>query len=320
MRALHTAAVLAVWRDQGCDIETLLDEMSAGPVAEPPDSAFLATVKSTLEAAASTAIAQAPEVLEEQLFLLSVSSRADDLPALSRRLRRLSGSVRARRNRDFSITPSEMLSDIAAAYALADALATCGDAMKVAQLRGAARQGYAPVGPLGLIGVAARQWETRGDARGVTGYFYAPELKRTVTVGLARVGQYDRLFDPVSAFHDEPLWRAGPLRELIGARVDLQGARLSPEGRLSQAQETVGWKTAWVPETAEVRAWPIAFDDWQALEERMRDRFAVRLTGRREGPALVALLPAEQLPPWFDAVGQRTILPLQDAEGRMLVS
>jgi hypothetical protein len=256
MRALHTAAVPAVWRDQGRDIEVLLDEVSAASVAEPPDYAFLATVKSTLEAALSTAIAQAPEVLEEQLFLLSVSSRADDLPALSRRLRRLSGSVRARRDRDFTMTPSDILSEIAAAYALADALATCGDATKVVQLRGAARQGYAPVGPLGLIGLAARQWETRGDARGITGYFYAPELKRTVTVGLARVGRHDRLFDPVSGFHDESLWRAGPLRELIGARVDLQGARLSPEGRLSQAQETVGWKTAWVPDTAEIRAWP----------------------------------------------------------------
>lgn len=318
MRALHTAAVLAAWRDQGRDVETLLDGASPGPAAEPPNPRFLATVKSTLEATVSTAIAQAAEVLEEQLFLLSISSRADDLPALSRRLRRLSGSVRARRNRDFTITPSEMLSEIAGAYALADALATCGDAAKIAQLRGTARQGYAPVGPLGLIGLAARQWETRGDARGVIGYFYAPELKRTVTVGLARVGQHDRLFDPVSAFHDEALWRIGPLRQLIGARVDLQGARLSPEGRLSQAQETVGWKGAWDAETTEIRAWPIAFDDWRVLEERMCDHFAVRLTGRREGPALVALLPAEQLPPRFDTVGQRTILPLRDGQGRTL--
>ena len=176
-----------------------------------------------------------------------------------------------------------MLAEIASAYALADALATCGDAMKVAQLRGAARQGYAPVGPLGLIGLAARQWETRGDARGITGHFYAPELKRTVTAGLARVGQHDRLFDPVSGFHHEALWRVGPLRDLIGARVDLQGARLSPEGRLSQAQETVGWKTAWVAETAEIRAWSIAFDDWRALEERMCDRFAAETHGAARG-------------------------------------
>lgn len=319
MRALHTAAVLAVWRDQGRDVEDLVDEASAGPVAELPDPTFLATVKSTLETAVSTAIAQAPELLEEQLFLFSISSRADDIPALSRRLRQLSGSVRARRSRDFTIAPAEMLSEMASAYALADALATCGDGMMAAPLRGAARQGYAPVGQLGLVGLAARQWETRGGARGITGYFYAHELKRAVTVSLARVGQHDRLFDPASAFHDEALWRAGPLRELIGARLDLQGARLSPEGRLSQAQETVGWKTAWLGETAEIRGWSITFDDWQTLQERMQDRFATRLTGRRrEGPALVALLPAAQLSPWFDGVGQRTILPLQDVQGRTL--
>ena len=318
MRALHAAAVLAVWRDQGRDVEGLFDEASAGSVVELPDLTFLATVKSTLETAVSTAIAQAPELLEEQLFLLSVSSRADDIPALSRRLRQLSGSIRARRSRDFTIAPAEMLSEIASAYALADALATCGDGVAAAPLRGAARQGYMPVGQLGLVGLAARQWETRGGARGITGYFYAHELKRAVTVGLARVGQYDRLFDPASAFHDEALWRAGPLRELIGARLDLQGARLSPEGRLSQAQETVGWKTSWLGETAEIRGWSIAFDDWQTLQQRMRDRFATRLTGRREGPALVALLPAAQLSPWFDGVGQRTILPLQDVQGRTL--
>src|SRR5262249_10520155 len=161
--------------------------------------------------------------------------------------------------------PAEMLSSLANAYALADALSSCHDPMVEVPLRGVIRQGYAPVGPLSLVGLAARLWETRGGAHGVTGYFYSPEMKRVVTVALARAGEHDRLFNPTTAFHDEMLWRAGPLRELIGARVDLQGARLSQAGRLSLAQETVGWKAAWKADADEVRGWPIVFDDWQKL-------------------------------------------------------
>lgn len=318
LRALHTAAVLAVWRDQGRDITGLVEEPAEKAATALPDREFLASVKSTLEAALATAISQAPEVLEEQLFLLSVSSRADNLPALSRRLRQLSGSIRARRNRDFSVQPSEMLSAMAAAYALADALSIVGDPMAAAPLRGAARQNYVPAGSLSLVGLAAKLWETRGGARGVTGYFYAFALKRVLTVGLARVGEHDRLFDAVTAFHHESLWRTEPLCELIGRRLDLQNARVSQEERLSLAQETAGWKTTWSFDSGEVRSWPISFDDWQALQELMRNHFALKLSGRRHGQALVALLPSAQRPPRFDAVRQRTIWPLQDRLGRWL--
>jgi len=318
-RALHAAAVLAVWRAQGRDLSDLV-ETTDGEVEAPPDAAFLATVKATIEAALPTAISQAPETLEEQLFLLSVSSRTDDLPALARRLRQLSGSVRARRHRDYTVQPAQMLSAMASTYALADALASCSNPATVSRLRGAARQGYFPVGTLSMIGLAARVWETRGGARGATGYFYAPEMKRVVHVSLARVGAHDRMFDPASAFRSDVLWQVGPLQQIIGARLGLQGARLSPEGRLSLAQETIGSATAWTVDLEEVRDWSIVFDDWSALQARLQERFAVRLSAKHEGASLIVLLPADQGQPRFDPVRQTTVFPLQDCHGRWLAT
>jgi len=58
------------------------------------DPAFLAEVRKTLEDAARTALATAPQTLEERLFALSVSGRADALPRLSAMLRGLSRPAR----------------------------------------------------------------------------------------------------------------------------------------------------------------------------------------------------------------------------------
>lgn len=318
-KPLHAAAVIAVRRAHGLDADACTEALEPSSDAHLPDTDFIDDVVSALEDAVLTAFVHAPEVLEERFFVLSVSSRADDLPLLSRRLRQIAGMIRARRERDFTALPEELLSALATAFALAHAIKASPDPVLTARLRGTVRQGFAPVGSLSLIGLGARTWQTRSGAHGVTGYFCTSEGGRVVTASLARAGGYDTSFDAVTAYSGELLWGSGSLADMVGAQVSLQGARLSASARLSMSQETSGLRRMWRASRAEIATWSIAYDDWTTLAEHLRQRFALSLTRADAGPAVLALLPSAAGVARFDVVGQRSCLALADAQGRSVV-
>lgn len=316
-RALHAAAVLAVRRERGVDDADLVDPTPAATTAEGPDQSFLHAVCRAIEEALPVALVHAPEVLEERLFELALSSRADDLPALSRRLRQLSGSIRAKRARDFTIEGEALLAGLAATHALAMALATA-DPAKQARFRGVVRQDYVPAGNLALQGLGARSWKMRSGARGVTGYFFAPESARTMTVSLARADAQDASFDAAAAF-GEALWQAGPLRHLVAAQVTLQHARVSPSGRLSTSRETMGWCTSQPLALATMESWPITFSDWNLVEGHLRQRHALTLSTATTGPSILLLVPARLGPLAFDPIAQAFVWPIADRRSRWIV-
>jgi hypothetical protein len=316
---LHAAAVIAVRRAHGLDADAYAAALVPSSEAAAADADFIGDVLSALEDAVPTALAHAPEVLEERFFVLSVSSRADDLPQLSRRLRRIAGMIRARRERDFTALPEALLSALAVTFAHAHAIKAGPDPMLLARLRGELRQGFVPVGSLSLIGLGARVWETRGGAHGVTGYFYTPEGGRVLTASLARSGAHDASFDAATAYAGELLWAAGSLADMVGTQLTLQGARLSPSARLSMSQETVGMRHTWTPSRTEIAGWSVAYNDWPMLADQLQQRFALSLTRPAAGPTVLALLPAATGAAMFDAVRQRSHLALADASGNSIV-
>ena len=324
-KALHAAAVLAVRRVHAP--EGAAPEPFDGEAVEPadtatPDPGFLAEVLRCLAECVQSGFNQAPLVLEERLFTLSVSSRADSLPRLSALLRTIAARVRAKREHDFSLDLEAYLALVAEAYALARALRAGPeeppDPGRLAALKGQVRQDYQPVGRLTLYGMGARRWRTAAGARGVTGYFYAPEQGRWYSAGLARAHGHDAGFSPRRAYEQESLWGAGGLSKLCRSKLVLQRAAASADGRLSLSKEVSASTSPWPFRKQEVEGWPLAFQDWGRLEAELRERFAPGLSRPRRGPQPFVLLPAAAGSASFDDKAQEVIWPLRDAQGRWL--
>jgi hypothetical protein len=311
-KACCAAALVAARRLAGVEPERL-----SAPEAEEadtaPDPAFLAEVREALAEACRSALSLAPLALEERLFTLSVSSRADALPRLAALLRAIAQNVRQRRTRDVRFDPDHCLSRIAAADALARALAAAGDPGRRAALAGSLRQDYAACGPLRLRGVGAETWRTEGGARGVTAWFYDAEGDRWFTAALARgVGQ-DPSFDPRRAYAHEAVWGNRSLADLARAEVVFESVMASRTGRLSSASGTS--LTIAPAGSLSPGPWRCAFADWLALEARMRER----LTGSLAMPPMVepaVLTPRRVGRPFFDELTQMLHCPVEDRNGR----
>jgi len=316
-KVLHAAAVLAVRRANG-----LMDELSSNPpqptasvAANSPDDKFHAAVRHALEDGVGTALNQAPLALEDRLFELSVSSRADRQPRLASELRNISALLREKRARTSSIQPASLLVRMATAYALNDALAAAADSALAAALAGEVRQEYEACGPLTLDGLGLEIWRTRTGARGVTGNFYAHERARIVTVSLARASGADPSFDPEAAAAIEPIWDLAPLTILTRSRLTLADARLSPEGRLSLSADSKAAFASLKSTPSEVRQFPGTHVDWLALQDGLRARFAQRLTAGFE-PSPILIAPAAHAAAKFDQRNQEYTWPLCDRSGR----
>jgi hypothetical protein len=317
LKSLHVAAVLAVRRAHGVeDAAAFPDAAAADP--EAPDATYLEEVRRTLRDAVFTALNQAPLVLEERLFTLSISSRADALPRLGRQLRELAAGMRQKREREFAFSPADALSQLAAAHAVSEALSRPQPPDRLAVLKGAVRQDYEAAGSLSLFGLGASLWHTRTGARGVTGYFYAAEQQRILTASLARSSERDASFDPAQAYASERLWHAAPLRELIRSKVDLTGGGLSPDGRISLGAAAHANVAPWLPGRETCLGWPVTFTDWMALQGAMQARFDERLAGPYAGAAMVMLAPALHAKMTFDAIAQEHAWGIADAAGRWI--
>jgi hypothetical protein len=319
LKSLHAAAVLAVRRAHGvADAAALPDAAVAAAGPEAPDATYLEEVRRTLRDAVFTALNQAPLVLEERLFTLSISSRADALPRLGRQLRQLAAGMRQKRDREFAFSPADTLSRLAGAHALAEALSRPQPPDQLAALKGAVRQDYEAAGSLSLFGLGASLWRTRAGARGVTGYFYATEQQRILTASLARSSERDASFDPAQAYASDRLWHAGSLRELIRSKVHLAGGGVSPDGRISLGAAAHANVAPWLPLPETCLEWPVTFTDWMALQGAMQARFDERLASPSVGPVIVILAPALHAKMTFDAIAQEHAWGLADAAGRWI--
>lgn len=261
-KAVHAAAVLAARAHFGGSLPEPDAEVDAEPGPIEIDRGFLARVAAALGDVATLGFSLAPLPLEESLFELSVSSRADSLPRLAALLRALAAQLRLRRTRALAYDPDRLLDLAATAFALTQALASAEAGRKVT-LAGRVRRDFVPAPPLTLIGCGGERWRTDTGARGVTAWFLDPATGGWLSTTLARGPGQDPGFRPGEAWHQQPMWQAEPLALLGHARIELTGARRSPDHRLSAP--AVARARIVARDVALDRDQPGIVDDWRHL-------------------------------------------------------
>ncbi len=316
-KAYHAAAVLAARAHFGAALP--IAELEAEGVATdsaplPVDPAFLARIAGALDEVAMLGMNLAPLPLEESLFELSVSSRADALPRLAAILRGIAAQMRLRRARALDFDPDRMLELAATAFALVRALER-GEPERRATLAGKARRAFTQAAPLDLIGCGAERWTTPTGARGVTAWFMEARSGEWYSTTLARGPGQDPDFSPREAWQHQPYWAAESLATLSHAAFTLTGAGLSSDHRLSAPAAAVAAIRA-----RKVRpdpAGPGVVRDWSELHAGWLAQVGLGIdAGEEAAAALIA--PAAIAPAYFDDLAQRLVWPVRDAAGRWL--
>lgn len=315
LKAYHAAAVLAARNHFGAGLPEapVAAEQEASPETE-IDAAFLERVRAGLADAASLGMNLAPLPLEESLFELSVSSRADSLPRLAALLRAVAAQIRLRRNRALDFDPDRLLELTATAYALVRALGSA-DPDRRSALAGKVRRDFEPAKPLSLIGCGGERWTTTSGARGVTAWFIEPESGKWLSTTLARGPGQDPAFVPREAWRTKPMWQSEPLAVLAHARIALSGARQSADSRLSapaSAQAVIVERAV----TADP-AWPGIVRDWSELRANWLQQVGLGLDSI-EQPAACLIAPSQIAPPFFDDLAQQLVWPVRDQAGHWL--
>lgn len=321
-KAYHAAAVLSAYRHFGLAIEMGEDEAAALPEPSakgmhgPPDERFLEQVRSALADCAQLGFNLAPLPVEERLFELSVSSRADALPRLSALLRSIAAQMRLRRQRSFEFDASIMLELAANAYAITFAVRREGLTLaQYLRLAGELRRTYANPETIELIGCGADQWLSGSGARGVTAHFLEVQTGEFYSVAIARGAGQDPMFNPRDAYLQQALWQAGTLETLSHARIRLRNAGIADGGRLASGKDV----------SAEILEKQVLPDqqsdnvhkDWATLGDHLANRFGLGIDANGQ-PQMALIEPAELARPQFDELAQRLVLPIRDLQGRWI--
>lgn len=315
-KALHAAAVLLARRHFGLSWPAF--EEVATPVAEPAapemDAQFLTLVTQTLAEVAHLGFHLAPLPLEESLFEISVSSRADNLPRLATALRAIAAQIRLRRQRALSFDPDDMLAQTASAFTLVRALAQASGERYLA-LAGKVRRDFHPAPNLTLIGCGGEHWHNVSGARGVTAWFVEPHAGRWFNVTLARGPGQDPQFVPGHAWHHQAVWQTDPLAKLCHAEFELEGGQISEDGRLSvtaAARTKMRRSQALLPVSL-----PVIIRDWSSLPSEYLRQTGLGLDATSGfKPCLIS--PTGCAAPYFDELSQQLVWPVRDQHGAWL--
>jgi hypothetical protein len=229
-------------------------------------------------------------------------------------LRAIAAQLRLRRQRALGFDPDRLLETAATVFALTRALAA-GDPERRVRLAGKLRRDFGPAAPLSLIGCGGERWRTESGARGVTAWFLEAQTGEWLSTSLARGPGQDPGFNPADAWAGRAMWQAGPLSVLAHARIELEGARRSADGRLSAP---AGARAIILERDVRPDAgWPALIRDWRDLRAAWLSQTGLGLEAV-ETPAACLLAPTAVAPPYFDDLAQQLVWPLRDAAGEWL--
>jgi hypothetical protein len=311
----HAAAVLAARRKLGLAMPEPGDEPEPDLQSIEVDRAFLGSIANALRECALLGFNLAPVPLEESLFELSVSSRADSLPRLGGLLRALAAQVRLRRQRSFTYDPDQLLELLATGFALVRTLAAGSDPDRLPHLAGNVRRSYSPLEPIELVGCGGENWRTTTGAKGVTAWFHEPATGRWFSASVARGSGQDPTFSPLEAWRSQSMWRSGPLAVLAHARIMLTGAGASADGRLSAPAEAQAKIIQ--ADVAPEPSWPGIVRLWSDLRSEYHRQAGTGLDGT-SAPAVCLIAAQGSATPYFDDLAQQLIWPVRDMRGEWL--
>jgi hypothetical protein len=256
--------------------------------------------------------------IAERFSTLAVWAQGADYPRLAQLLRRAADHVELLTDRAGGADEHRLLDELTLAAALVRALAAAATrGATPAHLVGRARSRYAGAGTLELIGLGAHAWRSASGFVGLTMLFWSPADQAFMSCTDARP-ESQRGFDPLSRYRAAGPWSGlGAPQLLAGRRVQLTGAQLNHQGRLSAAESTTA--VVMPPDSASVlRASLPAITSWAALVDP-QDASRLSLLGEPQPMKDWAVLePARFGPPLFDETRQTLSWPLHDPEGRVL--
>ncbi|MDE7327077.1 MAG: hypothetical protein K2N63_12535, partial [Lachnospiraceae bacterium] len=181
-----------------------------------------------------------PDVLDylDRLALISHNAKLANFEGYMRALHDSYGNY-LKRKASFDV--KKLMEQFARLYKRVELLLQAADAVQVSVLAGEFRSEYAPVGNLSLMGIVMEHFESQTGYEGETVYFLEENTKEWYTYTSARPVFYDTTGrrgrqEKASAPWGLPV----SVKDMVGIRLHLSGARCDVRGRLSASAETKG--------------------------------------------------------------------------------
>jgi hypothetical protein len=283
--------------------QTVLDASTQAPRTR---DEVLASLGAILQEMVGLGLSRLSVATENRLRTLAVSAHGVDLPRLVRLIRALGDEVALMLRRDAQAATANLLATAARIEAL-----RCALRRPNAVLVGRHRSNYEAVGNIQLVGMGARQWQTRSGYRGLTVYFWDGSCDNWATWTDARpvsVGS----FDPASRYRQDGPWEGCTSPSKASRSVlRLTGAWRNPVGRLSGRPSTKAIVTS---DSAPARL-PQAVCQWPELWRRATALFGGGLGERSEQDEIVFIQPSAWHTAEYDRVAQRLVRPVVDRQG-----
>lgn len=270
-----------------------------------------------------------PDVLDylDRLALISHNAKLANFEGYWRALHDSYGNYLKRKA---SFQTQRLMEQFARLYERVELLARAADAadaVQVAGLAGEFRSEYVPVGNLSLAGIAIEHFESQTGYEGETVYFLEENTKEWYTYTSARPVFYEK-----TGYRGRQEKAAAPwglpvsVKEMVGLRLHLSGARCDARGRLSSSAETKGEVTGSCQKenclhTGELTGWYYR-DFGKLFTEKVADRRVPWLKspqGEQRDGDMVFLRPYSFTRGEFSQTEQKLVMWLYDRAGREIV-
>ena len=258
--------------------------------------------------------------IQERFATLAVWAQGADYHRLAMLLRRLADHVDLLLERAGGADEHRLFEEATLAFALVHALESAEALGNVTiQLLGRARNSYAAVPALELLGLGALPWRTAAGYMGLTMLFWAPGEQTFLSCSEARPERQRAGFDPIGRYRLAGPWSGlGSPAEATGRRLVLRDAQLSALGRLSTTDRTHA--TVNPASAAEFIQELAPIQDWKALQEGRASARQSLLAEQYPMRDWVLLAPAKFEAARFEATRQVLTWPLIDAGGNALIA
>ena len=284
-------------------------------------------MKGFLEELLDTGLARtSPDVLDylDRLALISHNSKLANFEGYWRALHDTYGNY-LKRKASFDV--KRLMEQFARLYRRVGLLLEAEDALQVAELAGEFRSEYVPVGNLCLAGIAMEHFESQTGYEGETVYFLELNTKEWYTYTSARPVFYEATGHRGRQEKAAAPWELPvSVKEMVGLRLNLSGARADMRGRLSASADTRGEVTGSCQKenclhSGELSGW--YYRDFGKLFEdkvaSMRMPWLKGAQGERRDGELVFLRPYSFTRGEFSQTEQKLTMCLYDKTGREIV-
>ena len=319
---IHKAAAILAWQIRSGVItpEKLMeeaggreDDLDAQSVPE-----VLSAVKDQLEEMLLSGSARLSPETSFGLERLALRARGASLPNLEEKLRVLAECAKGYQERRASITASELMRRIVDCHLHLEKLERAvSEGSSILSVAGTFRSEYRAVPELMLYGIAMREFQSDAGYAGKTIFFFEERSRSFYTYTAVRPTTYEKTTRRGQAGEVVPWNLPCTLPQLSMAKVRIRDGKANDEKRLSstsQAQAELLRVGGALPDAIG----ELIFDDFEELWGAYLERLNKAKGELSEAEKLFLIRPRELLSVEYDEITQRSVLWLEDQQGRRL--